>query len=277
MGLFPPADDGVVRRVFFRHNTEMTVDANERTSLESPWVVITRALNDAEDFVVPLQAQGYSVAGVPLITSSPMAFAQPLKPYDWLVFTSRWGIQHYFQQGGIVPANAKLAVVGNKAKAFLEQEGYTVSLVAEDGTSQSLAKSLLTQSTQPHRVLWPCGDRALHEWTQPLAERGWTVDPVVVYQTQLRTRLTPEELTACQQADVIVITSPSCAQALFEGLRHSNALLNSDTQLVALGPTTQQALMEHGGRCSGVALPHTLAGAATWVLSSCLPKPQTNT
>ncbi len=245
----------------------MTVDANNRMNREPFRVAITRGLNDAEDFVAPLHAQGYVVAGLPLISCSPMVFAPFLKPYDWLVFTSRWGIQHYFQQGGIVSAGAKLAVVGTKAKAFLQQQGYTVSLVAEEGTSQSLANSLLAQSAQPQRVLWPCGNRALSGWTQTLVDCGWAVDPMVVYQTQVRTRLTPEEIAACQQAAIIVVTSPSCAQAFLEGTRYAGVVFSPATQLVAIGPTTQQALMAYGARCSGVAFPHTLAGASSWVLS----------
>lgn len=255
-------DDGVVGGVFFRHNTAMIEDVNNPVEAKPPWAVITRDLADAADFVVHAKLQGYRVCGLPLIliTCIAMPFAPPLNAYDWLVFTSRWGIQQYLEQGGTIPMGLNVAVVGSQAKALLEQQGFRVALMGEEGTSHSLAIALLATSPQPKRVLWPCGDRALQEWTQPLAECGWAVDPLVVYRTQLRTRLTPEEIFACQQAVVIAVTSPSCAQALFDGLQQAGVSLGSAAKLVAIGPTTQNTLMEQWGRCDEVAWPHTLAG-----------------
>ena len=242
------------------------------TSLQktTPLVVITRAYDDALDFAMPLEAKGWSVAGIPCIDCQSVTFfSPPLEAYQWLVFTSRWGVLHYLQNSGAIPPTVRTAVVGQRTQQLLEQHGYQASLVAEDGTSLSLANALLSENTSPQNILWPCGNHALTHWHTPLTHQGWGITPVVVYHTQQCSHFDDDAQQLLSQATAIAFTSPSCVDALM-GLfaTGSNSTVLANTQLWAIGPTTQQHLLQVFGRCNGVAVPHTLVGLASSIHSA---------
>lgn len=249
----------------FRHNRTMTFYRAERMNVVPRLAVITRAVEDAADFVSPLTTSGWHVVGIPLITCNAVPF-KPFQsfsqPVDWLVFTSRWGVTHYLAQDGMIPEGSRIAVVGSQTADCLMQQGFHPTLVAESGTAHSLAQALLKATPVAGKVLWPCGNRALTDWTQQLENNGWVIEPLEVYRTQLNTHLTSTEHSACQEASVIAFTSPSCVEALFQGLKHLGTQPSLQWPLLAIGPSTENALQQWFGRCSGMATPHTLAGLA---------------
>jgi uroporphyrinogen-III synthase len=94
---------------------------------------------------------------------------------------------------------------------------------------------------------------------------------LVVYTTQLRNEFSPSEWSLLQQAKCIAFTSPSCVQALSAAQQKANIALHPAVKLLAIGPTTQNALQLFSGYSNDTAVPHTLAGLATLALKLLAP------
>lgn len=182
-----------------------------------------------------------------------------LDSFDWLVFTSRRGVEALVSRGWAPrddarsrPLRARVAAVGPSTAAILTSLGAPPDVVAEDEGVDGLAAAL--EAAEPDRlngrlVLWPRSDRAQAGFAQRLAALGARVVAPVAYRTvpgsaemaHLLRGLVDEGRLAA-----ITFLSPSAAHGLAASFGGRLSSLRGRTLVASIGPTTSAALRNFG-------------------------------
>jgi uroporphyrinogen-III synthase len=243
-----------------------------KTSLTGKRIVVTRPEGHATDALrAALEARGAVVLEIPLIDIEYTADASALEDtwssmgqFDWLLFTSANGVRGFFDRffetftdiRGI--GLARIACVGNATAAALTALHLNVDFQPTEATAAALARELGEAEDLAHlRVLVVSGNRDTGELSKALEGKSHAiVTTLTVYATMENDagQFDATESFRRQGADAILFASPSAvdsfvAQAKIltpaKSARHPKA--------VAIGPTTADALREHGIPVAAVA------------------------
>jgi uroporphyrinogen III methyltransferase / synthase len=239
----------------------------EQGPLSGKRIVVTRAAEQAGEFVRELERRGAEVLALPAVTlADPPDLAGldeaigSLERFHWILFTSQNAVRFFAkrcrllgkmpQVDGKVSTEAQLliAAVGPATAEAARKEGLRVDYVASEYRGEALAEELAPQITAK-RVLLPRSDRGAADLPAVLRASGAEVEDVVAYQTSA-----PDSFdqgvaeTICRgEVDVITFFSPSAFGHLveefgMETLRH----IVGRVVLAAIGPTTASAIREAG-------------------------------
>jgi uroporphyrinogen III methyltransferase/synthase len=196
-----------------------------------------------------LAAEGFDVERCPLVRVEPLD-GPPVRAegYDWLVLTSRNGVEALFRRlDGPLP---RVAVVGPGTADALRAHGVEPALVARTSTQEGLAAELPRPAG---RVLF-----AGAEGAREVLARELDADVVLLYRT---VELRPE---AFPDADLVVLASASAARSF--------AALGRDLACVSIGPVTSAEAGRHGVRVVAEAEAHDQDGLVRAVkLAASLP------
>jgi uroporphyrinogen-III synthase len=200
-------------------------------------VALTRASGGNEGLAALLD--GFDVVECPLIAIERID-GPPLRlaGYDWLVLTSRHGVDAlHARLDGSLP---KVAVVGPGTAEALRAHGIEPDLVAEISTQEGLVAAF---PPEPGRVLFAGADDA-----RDVLVRELGAEFVSLYHT---VALRPEPFP---DADLVVLASASAARAF--------AALVISAPVVSIGPVTSAAAREAGLDVVAEAETHDVEGLA---------------
>lgn len=200
-------------------------------------VVLTRAEETSAELAAALRGERLDVAECPLIRIEPIDGPPlDLAGYDWLVLTSRAGVERLFArlEGPLPP----IAVVGPGTAAALREHGVEPAVVARRSTQEGLVAEL---PRPPGRVLFAGAEDAREVLVRELG-----ADFVPLYRT---VEIRPERFP---DADLVVLASASAARAL--------AALRTDLPCVSIGPVTSREARSAGLRVVAEAPTHDLDG-----------------
>ena len=233
-------------------------------------VLVTRPAHQADDFAQQL----WEVGAVPIIAPT-IALGPPPDPeaaraavarvreYAWVVFTSRNGVDAFFDLLGELGrdarafADAKIAAIGPKTAAALTTRGIRVDLVPQTYVNEAVADALLAHTQAGERVLVFRAHEAREVLPQTLYDAGRAVDVVAGYAT--RAVDDPSLAEKAERADVVTFTSSSTVKGLLENVPHGARLLVTKT-VACIGPITAQTAREAGIRVDVVADEFTVDG-----------------
>ncbi len=131
--------------------------------------------------------------------------------YDWICFTSRYGVRFFFERLISAGKDArclhgiKIAAIGSSTAAEMERHGLRADMLPEEECSRGLVKAFAGRKERG-RVLLPRSDIADKGLTKALEELGYEVDAAVAYRNVLPEHLPPLDPGSF---DAIVFTSPS--------------------------------------------------------------------
>lgn len=200
-------------------------------------VVLTRAKETSAELAAALRNEGFDVAECPLISIEPIdGPLLDLAGYDWLVLTSRAGVEQLFvRAAGPLPP---VAVVGPGTAAALREQGVEPAVIARRSTQEGLVAEL---PRPPGHVLFAGAEDA-----RDVLVRELGADFIPLYRT---VELQPERFP---DADLVVLASASAARAL--------AALRSDLPCVSIGPVTSKEARAAGLTVVAEASTHDLDG-----------------
>jgi uroporphyrinogen-III synthase len=200
-------------------------------------VVLTRAEETSAELAATLRNEGFEVAECPLIRIEPID-GPPLDlgGYDWLILTSRPGVEQLFARlDGPLPP---VAVVGPGTAAALRAHGVEPAVVARQSTQEGLVAEF---PRPPGRVLFAGAEDA-----RDVLVRELGADFVALYRTvDLRPVRFPD-------ADLVILASASAARAL--------AAIRRDLPCVSMGPVTSEEARGAGLTVVAEASTHDLDG-----------------
>lgn len=233
-------------------------------------VVVTRPEGQAEELCDRLRALGAYPILFPVI-----AIAQPetdgpldraiarLGDYDWIIFTSVNGVEHFWARleavgapvGQDAPLPAKVAAIGPATAQALRQRRAPVHLMPAEYRAEAILDEI--EDVAGQHILLPRADIARPALAEGLRARGAQVEEVPAYHT-VRGSPPPAAFEALRAGvDVITFTSSSTVRnfvALTEGLNYGHPLI------ACIGPVTATTARELGLKVDVVAEEYTIDG-----------------
>jgi len=213
-------------------------------------VLVTRAEEDCERWASRLRETGAVPVILPCIRCEPSdegtlraRLADALARTDWLVFTSRRGVETFVTLTSEGAAeNARVAVVGPATADAAQRLLGRVDLVAEAGTAASLAQALaFTFEGATPRVLIAVAENAGDVLEETLRPAGGVCTRFDVYRTVPARERTPKHTLSELGADTILLASPTAVTG-FE----NQVELDRTAAIFTIGPSTSEAARAAG-------------------------------
>jgi uroporphyrinogen III methyltransferase/synthase len=221
-------------------------------------ILITRAIEQVEEFSGPLENYGAEVIAFPAIEIVPPEDWRPLdksiekiNSYDWVIFTSVNGVRYFaqrLQEKGIpiaALAEKKICAIGPRTQKELEKMGLTVHFRPSEYRAEGIAEGLKVQGIQGKKILLPRAREARSILPEALREAGALVDEVEAYQT-VKPAQGKASLTAIlkKRVDVVVFASSSTLRNFMELLPDKTAL--NGVKVAVIGPITAETAKNYG-------------------------------
>lgn len=231
--------------------------------LQNVRVLVTRPRERSEELVFLLEDEGAEVVHLPLLEILPPEDTRPLHSaaeqlsrYAWIVFASPAAVIAFAEavrEAGTrdLLASAKIAVVGAQTARAAKDRGMPIA-VETQGTGAELAQALRARLHPGDELLLPCARDARPELSAALDDIGVAVTRVVAYRSE-KLRPTAEERQAAASSEVVLFASPRTAEAYLDALGDEARTTLSRAAVVAIGPTTAEAVRELGFRVDAVA------------------------
>lgn len=184
-----------------------------------------------------------------------------LARYHWLAFTSRNGIEAFFDRlaalglGTGILGNTKLAALGNDGKA-LEERGLRVDCLPAVATTKGMVEEIERRGENTGRILVPVPEvrdmeepSIIPDFTRWLKDAGMEVHRVPAYVTR---RIADgfaieKQLIVDRRLDLIAFTSVGEIESLLHILGDQRDILNSHV-IACYGPMTAGGARERGIR-----------------------------
>lgn len=227
-------------------------------SLAGRRVVVTRALDQADELAAMLRERGAEPVLVPLVqmvdVDDEVARLATVRPseFDWLVVTSPNGARSYVQVHSSAPS--QVAAVGTATAATLGEHGVSVTLVPGVQRAEGLLSEFPDAPATGGAVLLVQAVDAEPTMADGLEARGWRVTAVTPYRT-VTARPTPGEFSAALAADAVLFASGSAASSWVQIFGMSAPPL-----VVAIGPRTAAATRGFGLKVDLIATDHSMKG-----------------
>lgn len=226
-------------------------------------IVLTRHAEASGRLGKRLEALGAEVVDMPLIEvqydldgDTAAEVFKEFASYEWLLFTSRNGVKHFFsaflhafsdiRSLGMV----RIAVVGKGTAEALGDYYLQPDLVAPRATGEELAKALEEEQTLDNlKILVITGNLNKDDLVRRLWEDRAIVDALRVYSTRLCDLSGSEAARRFREAgaDAVVFASASAVKAFGEQARH--LALEKGARVPALcsfGPSTSEGMKQAG-------------------------------
>ncbi|ERN52434.1 uroporphyrinogen-III synthase [Alkalihalophilus marmarensis] len=227
-------------------------------ALSGKHVLVTRAKDQAEPFINRIEEAGGISHVIPLLLFQPVKSDQLEKAityineFDWLVFTSANGVRFFLEElkKRHLPSSlkARIAVVGEKTEAVLDEYGLKADLLPDRYVAENLVVALTTHITAGEKILMPRGNLGRTLLPIELEKAGIEVSDLTIYET-----VCPPEakdqfrafIKSGQAIDVITFTSSSAvrhfAQVLHE-LKIEKPF--KDAKIACIGPIAEKTATE---------------------------------
>ncbi|MBX7182198.1 MAG: hydroxymethylbilane synthase [Bacteroidia bacterium] len=201
--------DQIPKRVFLtgtnpKELAALAVDKLKEKSGKS--VFITRTLKPDDYLVTAMNTYQYQLVGHSLIEIKPLKFTN-LLPADWLFFTSKNGVRHFFGQLTNLGFSPKIGVAGRGTEKVLNEFGYQADFVGEGSDMNAVGKEFAALA-DGKSILFPQAADSLQTIQKHLSFSSRAIN-LLVYQT------TRKKDVQIPDSDIVVITSPSNADVYF--------------------------------------------------------------
>ncbi len=245
-------------------------------------VLVTRTREQSSDLSRLLRERGarpLEMAALELVAADEADIWSSIRTlglgeYDWCVFTSVNGVEHFFRHMVGVGWDARvfkclIAAIGQATAAALRQRSLAPDLVAAESTSEGLIEALnewaqrtgvpASQALQGARFLYPRAADARDVLAEGLRGAGATVDEVILYETRAPRSVDRDVLDIIQRGDIDVVTFASSS-----AVRNLVTLLGPDFErlktatVACIGPVTAATAREFGLRVKVEPSVHTI-------------------
>jgi uroporphyrinogen-III synthase len=192
---------------------------------------------------------------------------QRLDSYDWIIFTSVNGVEHFWQRldalgaGSEEPGpdmahfNGKIAAIGPATASILKQYGMQVELIPDEYTAEGILDTI--SGVSGCRILLPRADIARPALAQGLAERGAVIDEVPAYHTIMALPQAEDYEALKDGVNILTFTSSSTVRNFMSLTRDMDY---GDPLVACIGPVTAATARSLGLRVDGVAGEYTIDG-----------------
>jgi uroporphyrinogen III methyltransferase/synthase len=227
----------------------------EQRPLFGRQIAVTRARAQASKFAAQLKELGANVVQAPAIGSrnrsddAVAAAVEEVETFEFIAFTSANGVDAFFEALERAGKDARalfaatIAVVGGATKDALAARGIVADHVPQRQTGEGLLDALASVDVAGKRFLLPLASDPRPVLADGLRERGAEVHQVAVYDTVVE-GLSEAQIAAVAESEFVTFASGSAVHSLMQALGGPEPLRGCAT--VSIGPTTSDAMREHG-------------------------------
>jgi uroporphyrinogen III methyltransferase/synthase len=233
-------------------------------------VLVTRPAVQADDFSARLWELGAEPIVAPTIAIGPPddpgpahTAADDVRAYAWVIFTSRNGVDAFFDRlsesgrDARAFADTKIAAIGPKTAEALAAHGLRVDFMPSVFVNEAVADGMLERTRPGDRILLFRAQEARDVVPDALRSAGRHVDDVAAYKTHIVAD--PELATKAADADILTFTSSSTVAGFLANV--PDAVNACSGKIVAcIGPVTAATAREAGLRVDVVADAFTIEG-----------------
>ncbi len=231
----------------------------DRDPLFGKRILITRPAKAAHECARALYRRGIEPIlgstiriGPPDDPQASEAAVAALAPYTWIVFTSRNGVERFFdllhasQRDARALGSQKIAAIGAKTAAALRDYGIDADLVPKVAVGEELAAALIAATTPGDHMLLFRAQDARDVLPERLRAAQRTVSDVAAYATHAVDDAAYADKVA--KADILTFTSASTVTAFVQLLGGRDASLRAAAGkcIACIGPITAAAAKENG-------------------------------
>jgi uroporphyrinogen III methyltransferase/synthase len=236
-------------------------------------VLITRPREQADSFAQALWSLGAEPVVAPAIVIGRADDPRPadaavdrLHEFDWLVFTSRNGVEAFFDRLTARGADARyigrvrVAAIGPKTSAALEAHGVVPDLVPARYVSEEAGRALVDAGNAGDRILIYRAQEARDVLPEMLAAAGRKPEAVAAYKTTYaRDEAFGQKVARC---DIVTFTSASTVDGFVANFDSASAARDAAAgkTVACIGPVTAGAAREAGLHVDIVADDYTVDG-----------------
>jgi len=197
-------------------------------------VFISRDLSAQSYFRKAVEKNGTAIEARSLIRTVPII--TKLDPYilknvDWIFFTSKNGVEYFFNLRPQLPKKVKFGVMGSGSENALRSLGFRADYTGE-GVDSADVGAEFAKLANGTTILFPAAEDPMRSIHQVLSPATKMID-LPVYETVL------EDDAEASSAEVLIFTSPSNVEAYF-----ADNLLDVGQQVIAIGKSTGKKLDE---------------------------------
>jgi uroporphyrinogen III methyltransferase/synthase len=260
-GLKPPALIVVGEVVRLRSQLGWFDDSQMRP-LWGQTIIVTRAREQASSLVEQLQSLGARVVQCPTIRIQELdeysdldAALEQLPTFQWIVFTSANGVEHFWSRlrhsGRDARAfgGARIAAIGPATAQALQAHGIIAEYVPESSISENVAEGLLEIGVSGRRVLIARAVEARDVLESRLRDGGALVTIAPCYRTVSDTSNaeTVRDLLQSGEIDWVTFTSSSTVKNFVQAFgAEFIASTREHFRVACIGPVTEQTARDHG-------------------------------
>ena len=223
-------------------------------------LLVTRPREQAGRLASRLERLGAEAIEAPATEIVPFAKTEALdraigeiETFDWIVFTSRNGVEIFFRKlfdaGADVRAlgRARLAAVGPATAEALAERGLRADAVPAEFDGEGLSARLASE-VAGCRVLLPRAAGAREVLPRALAAAGAEVVDVPLYRSEPAAALPERVLEMLGQGsiDAVTFTSGSTAEGFLALLDEPGRARLANVVIASIGPVTSEALRRSG-------------------------------
>ncbi len=209
-------------------------------------VILTREEKDIERDRSIFEEIGFEVVSLPLIKSEPADFVLGDLNPDWVLFQSVRAVEYFLMRADI-PDGARIAVVGDKTRGYLESLGYRVDFVPSENSAEGLVREFPAGCGE--KVLIPRSSKGRDTAIVGLKRKGYEVVDLIVYGVESRLHDPECVKETLSEGGFLIFASPSAVKGLFANLQKDDILrLLRGLVVVAIGKTTKKFLESEGLR-----------------------------
>lgn len=236
----------------------------EKKPLFGKRIIITRAREQASDFMVLLNSLGAECVAFPTIKIIPPETwdrldrsIHSLEGYQWILFTSLNGVKFFFQRLEALGRDVrdlkgiKIGAIGPKTAQAVKEKGIRLDLVPDEYRAEAVVEELKKHGVKDLRILLPRAAKAREILPQELDKMGATVDVVEAYRTVKpesgKARI--QEMLEKGKIHMVTFTSSSTVTNFLEMFNKDSQQLNKlmdDVAVACIGPITARTAEEKG-------------------------------
>ena len=252
----------------------------ERLPLFGKRIVVTRAQDQASEFIERLRALGADAVELPMISIQPPQDPAPLdgaieclSSYDWLIFTSANGVRFFLDRldrsrFDLRSLKARLCAIGPATRKAVESLHLKVDLMPNEYVAEALVAAFSDHDLRGKRVLLPRAAVARDLIPAELTKLGARIDVVEAYRNVIPKDAAiraSEIFSADKKPDWITFTSSSTVSNF---LSIMGAEVLSGVRIASIGPVTSSTIHARGLRVDVEARDYTIEGLIASILNN---------
>jgi uroporphyrinogen III methyltransferase/synthase len=248
-------------------------------------IVVTRAREQASDFLARLSGYGAECIEFPTIATVPPGdwsgfdrAIRSLDHYHWVLFTSVNGVENFFYRLDHLGRDIrdlkgiKVGAIGPKTASSIRRRGIRPDLVPSEYRAESMVEAFGKEGAERLRILLPRAALAREVLPEELKKLGASVDVVEAYQT-IRPdtdRERVKDLLSKGEIHMITFTSSSTVNNFMEMFEQETDQVKEWMKRVAvacIGPITAKTAESKGLTVSLTPREYTIEGLTRAILS----------